>query len=140
MKRGYDAVNADECQECPPFGKYGEAYYSSSHLCRGISMKLKDKKIELLRQVHTRDEMGITTTTLESMGTVWAYFRHLSGKEVFAAATVNYKEEVLFQVNYRTDLTTANAIQYNGRLYNITRIDTFEGYKQDLTLYCTLKK
>ena len=53
-------------------------------------MKLKDKKIELLRQVHTRDEMGITKTTLESMGTVWAYFRHLSGKEVFAAATVNY--------------------------------------------------
>ena len=103
-------------------------------------MKLKDKKIELLRQVYTRDEMGITTTTLESMGTVWAYFRHLSGKEVFAAATVNYKEEVLFQVNYRADLTTANVIRYNGRLYNITRIDTFGGYKQDLTLYCTLKK
>ena len=100
-------------------------------------MKLKDKEIELLRQVHTREEMGITTTTLESMGTVWAYFRHLSGKEVFAAATVNYKEEVLFQVNYRTDLTTANVIRYNGRLYNITRIDTFEGYKQDLTLYCS---
>lgn len=99
-------------------------------------MKLKDKKIELLRQVHTRDGMGITTTTLESMGTVWAYFRHLSGKEVFAAATVNYKEEVLFQVNYRTDLTTANVIRYNGRLYNITRIDIFEGYKHDLTLYC----
>ena len=102
-------------------------------------MKLKDKEIELLRQMHTRDEMGITTTTLESMGTVWAYFRHLSGKEVFAAATVNYKEEVLFQVNYRTDLTTANVIRYNGRLYNITRIDTFEGYKQDLTLYCKRK-
>lgn len=33
-------------------------------------MKLKDKKIELLRQVHTRDEIGITKTFLESMGTV----------------------------------------------------------------------
>ena len=75
-------------------------------------MKLKDKKIELLRQVHTRDGMGITTTTLESMGTVWAYFRHLSGKEVFAAATVNYKEEVLFQVNYRTDLTISPGLTF----------------------------
>ena len=103
-------------------------------------MKLKDKKNELLRQVHTRDELGITTTTLESMGTVWAYFRHLSGKEVFAAATVNYKEEVLFQVNYHSDLTTANVVCYNGTLYNITRIDTFEGCKEDLTLYCALKK
>ena len=103
-------------------------------------MKLKDKKIELLRQVHTRDEMGITKTTLESMGTVWAYFRHLSGKEVFAAATVNYKEEVLFQINYRPNLTTANVVRYNGTLYNITRIDTFEGYKEDLTLYCIARK
>ena len=84
--------------------------------------------------------MGFTKTTLESMGTVWAYFRHLSGKEAFAAATVNYKEEVLFQVNYRTDLTTANMVRYNGALYNITRIDTFEGYKEDLTLYCVAKK
>ena len=97
-------------------------------------MKLKDKKIELLQQVHTRDEMGITKTTLESMGTVWAYFRHLSGKEVFAAATVNYKEEVLFQVNYRTDITTACVVRYRGILYDITRIDTFDGYRcrQDL--------
>lgn len=68
------------------------------------------------------------------------YFRHLSGKEVFAAATVNYKEEVLFQTNYRTDLTTANMVRYNEMLHNITCIDTFEGYNEDLTLYCIARK
>ena len=47
---------------------------------------------------------------------------------------------VLFVPETATELITANVIRYNGRLYNITRIDTFEGYKQDLTLYCTLKK
>ena len=50
--------------------------------------------------------MGFTTTTIETVATVWAYFRHLSGKEVFAAATVNYKEDVLFQIGYRTDRGT----------------------------------
>lgn len=101
-------------------------------------MKLKDKKIELLQQVTTRDDEGFSTTTLESVGSpVWAYFRQLSGKEVFAAATTNYKEEVLFVVNYRTDLTTAHVVRYKGILYDITRIDTFEGYKEDLTLYCS---
>lgn len=104
-------------------------------------MKLKDKKIEILKPVTVIDSEGFSETMLQPIdGPLWAYFRQLSGKEVFAAATVNYKEEVLFQVNYRTDLTTANVIRYNGKLYNITRIDTFEGYKQDLTLYCTLKK
>ena len=68
---------------------------------------------------------------------IWAYFRQLSGKEVFAAATINYKEEVLFTINYRTDITTAHVVRYNGVLYDITRVDTFEGYKEDLTLYCS---
>ena len=104
-------------------------------------MKLKDKKIELLQQVTTRDNEGFAQTTLEPIcPPLWAYFRQLSGKEVFAAATTNYKEEVLFQINYRTDLTTANMVRYNGTLYNITRIDTFEGYKEDLTLYCIDRK
>ena len=101
-------------------------------------MKLKDKKIEILTPVTVRDEAGFSTTTLLPLGTpVWAYFRQLSGKEVFAAATTNYREEVLFQVNYRTELTTAHVIRYRGVLYDITRIDTFEGYRQDLTLYCS---
>ena len=47
--------------------------------------------------------------------------RQLAGKEVFAAATINYKEEVLFTINYRTDITTACVVRY----------------KEDLTLYCS---
>lgn len=101
-------------------------------------MKLKDKKIEILAQVTERDSEGFTATTLQSVGApVWAYFRQLSGKEVFAAATTNYKEEVLFTINYRTDITPAHVVRYRSVLYDITRIDTFEGYKEDVTLYCS---
>lgn len=101
-------------------------------------MKLKDKKIELLQQVTNRDNEGFAQTTLQPVGTpVWAYFRQLSGKEVFAAATTSYKEEVLFTINHRMDITTAHVVRYKGVLYDITRVDTFEGYKEDLTLYCS---
>jgi len=100
-------------------------------------MLLKDKKVEILKQVHTQDESGFTHTTLEHVATVWAYFRQLSAKEVFAAATVNYKEEILLQIGYRTDIDNTNVIRYNGILYDITRLDTFEGYKDDLKLYCS---
>ena len=34
------------------------------------------------------------------------------------------------------DITTAHVIRYNGVLYDITRIDNFEGRKEDLKLYC----
>ena len=71
---------------------------------------------------------------------VWAYFRQLSGKEIFAAAAYRYDEEVLFTINYRNDITTACLVEYGGVRYNVNRIDTFEGYKQDITLYCKRKQ
>ena len=45
-------------------------------------------------------------------------------------------QEVMFVINYRTDITTENVILYKGVKYNIVRVDVFEGYKSDLTLYC----
>ena len=100
-------------------------------------MKLKDKKIELLAQVSQVNANGYAVTTLQAIcPPVWAYYRHLSGKEVFAAATINYKEEVLFQISWRDDITTTHVVRYDGVLYDITRIDNFEGRKEDLTLYC----
>ena len=54
----------------------------------------------------------------------------------FAAATTNYKEEVLFTVNYNPEITNTHVIRYNGVLYDITRVDTFEGYREDITLNC----
>ena len=33
-------------------------------------------------------------------------------------------------------LDTSCCVRYNGAQYDITRIDVFEGYKKDLTLYC----
>jgi len=101
-------------------------------------MKLKDKKIEILAVRHIVDNEGFSTETLEPIAPpLWAYFRQLSGKEVFAAATTNYKEEVLFTVNYRADITNTNVVRYGDVLYDITRVDVFEGYKADLTLYCS---
>ena len=53
-------------------------------------MKLKDKKIEILATVNTINENGYAVETLQAVcPPVWAYFRQLSGKEVFAAATSN---------------------------------------------------
>lgn len=42
----------------------------------------------------------------------------------------------MFRINCHSDITTENVIKYRGTLYNITRVDVYEGYKRDLTLYC----
>ena len=50
--------------------------------------------------------------------------------------TTQTEETVMFRINYRNDISTDNFIKYKGTLYNITRVDVYEGYKRDLTLYC----
>ena len=59
----------------------------------------------------------------------------LSGDEIYRVTT-QATEEVMFRINYRSVITTAHVIKYKDTLYNITRVDVYEGYKRDLTLYC----
>ena len=102
-------------------------------------MKLKDKKIEILQPSTNKDVDGFSTETLTPIApSLWAYFRKLSGKEIYANATTITTEQVLFVINWRADITTRHIIRYMGTLYDITRVDVFEGYKDDITLYCRL--
>lgn len=102
-------------------------------------MKLKDKKIRILQYIHTTDEEGFGVDVWKPIhsGKIWAYYRHLSGREFFAAAMVNAEEEVIFTVNYRADLDTEMIIEYAGEYFQIERIDDHEGYKTDLDIYCS---
>ena len=100
-------------------------------------MKLKDKKIEILAVRRVINENGYAVETLVPVcPPVWAYYRHLSGSEYFAANAEQLKEEVLFQINWRQDVSTSHVIRYNGVLYDISRVDNYEGRREDLKLYC----
>jgi len=102
---------------------------------------LKDKKITIYRKSRIKDSAGFGTTTYKAIhaGRLWAYVRQLSAGEVYAAKTVQQKEEMLFTINWRNDINAADcAIEYRGVIYDITRIDTFEGYKEDLKIYAAI--
>jgi len=98
---------------------------------------LKDKKIILYRAERTKDREGFSSTKYIPIhaGRLWDYVRQLSASEFYAARAVQNSEEMLFVVNWREDLTEDCFIGYRGVIYNITRVDTFEGYKEDLKVY-----
>jgi SPP1 family predicted phage head-tail adaptor len=101
---------------------------------------VKDKKITILNEQETgeMDEYGDPIKAwlpISGGANIWAYFRHLSGNEFFGAMMVNSKEEVLFEINWRNDIETYMRIEYKGKQYRITRIDNYEGYKNDLKIY-----
>ena len=104
-------------------------------------MKLKDKKIVILAVTHTQDPEGYSIETLTPIAPpMWAYFRQLSGKEVYAAMSVQATEEVQFVINWRDDITTAHVIRFKGVDYDITRVDPFEGYKSDIAIYAKRRR
>lgn len=41
-------------------------------------------------------------------------------------------------MNWRNDIDKDMRIEYNGKFYDITRIDVFEGYKEDLKVFAKL--
>ena len=102
--------------------------------------KLNHKKIRIVKLQQSKDEDGFSINEWIPIhnGTLWAYYRQLSGKEFYASKAVQHYEECLFIINYRDDITTDMEIEYSGKYYDITRIDDFEGYKSDISIYAKL--
>jgi len=101
---------------------------------------LKDKKIEILYPQVVSDNIGNQVTGWEKMtvSPLWAYFRQLGGDEYYTARAQQVEEEVVFVINWRDDISVINRVVYKGNQYDIKRVDTYEGYKGDLKLYCKL--
>lgn len=102
-------------------------------------MRLKDKKISILaHKVVGRDDYNqpiMGWGPIDGGENLWAYVRHLSGREIHTAAQVQAEETVLFEVNWRDDVQPTNRILFRGQEYDIVRIDPFEFDKSDLRIY-----
>lgn len=101
-------------------------------------MRLKDKKITIMGDTLGENDLGDPITIrgpIPGGENIWAYVRHTSGREYYAAKQVQAEEEMLFEINWRDDITPKNWIVYKGKDFDITRIDTFEEYKDSLRIY-----
>lgn len=100
--------------------------------------RLRDKKIDIVKPVKEYDDYGESIDELQTIAAnIWAYYRQVSGNEFFSALTANTKVDALFNIAYRKDIDTTCKIRFRGKLYDITRIDDYEGYKKTLTIYAT---
>lgn len=104
--------------------------------------KLKDKKIVIYKRGMFTDEDGFQTEgfmQIHAQPSLWAYFKQLSAQLTYLNDSTQNKEECLFRINWLDYVRTVNptklAIGYNGLVYDVTRVDPYEDYKRDLTLY-----
>ncbi len=100
--------------------------------------KLKDKKITIMGVTEGQNDLGDPIQIrgpIPGGENIWAYVRHASGNEFYQAAQVQHRVEMIFEVNWRDDVTPKNWIEYKGKVWNIIRVDTFEDYKDTLRIY-----
>ncbi len=113
---------------------------TSNHSSNTGGMKLKDKKVSIWNCTYDSDPKGYPIEEWAKIhdGQLWAYYRQLSGTEYYAAAAQQNTEEVMFAINWRVDVEPQMLVEYNGKYYEIVRVDNYEGYKRDIRLYCKL--
>lgn len=107
--------------------------------------KLKDKKIKIYKYIETTDEDGFDVKAympIHPQASLWAYFKQLSASLLYANNTTTTQEECFFRINWtgaiKANYASDYRVYYNGLLYQVTRVDPYEGYKRDLALYCKL--
>lgn len=116
---------------------------SNSNRVRRRTKPIKDKKITILTRIMSENELGETTYIdgpLPGGENIWAYYRHISAQEENLLHTINVKVEALFIINWRNDIDETMKIKFRDEVYNISRIDDFEGYKRDLRIYAYKKE
>lgn len=105
---------------------------------------LKDKKIDIYKGVSTTSH-GVSTTTYSLLlSDLWAYYKQDNGSSSLTSSMTikvyDTTERAIFVINRRPELRAETLsklkVVFNGRIYDIDRIDDYEGYKEDYKLIC----
>lgn len=97
----------------------------------------KDKKVKLIAKYSYQNAYGqyINGYKYISNNSFWAYATQLSQSQTFEAATYGDDETRFFVLNYRDDLKIYDFVEYKGKFYSITRLDTKDDYNGELFVY-----
>lgn len=108
---------------------------------------LKDKKIDIYEGTPGGTSYGVTRPATYALlyGNLWAYYKQNSGDTSLTTQMTlkvhDTTERATFVINRRTELRGKTLsllkVVYNGRVYDVDRIDDFEGYAEDYKLICT---
>lgn len=83
---------------------------------------LRHKVIIQGLQSTTDSEFGGLVSEWSEIATVWASVEPLHGRELVAAQSVAAETTTKITMRYRSDITTANRITFDGKFYNLLSI------------------
>lgn len=92
---------------------------------RQLAARLKHR-ITIEQPVYTTDAAGGGTTIWTPLATVWAEIRTRSGRERLFAGKLEASSTHTITLRYRSDVTEKMRISFDGRLFNIRRVENVD--------------
>lgn len=82
-----------------------------------------DRLITFQQKTSTRDNVGGDVDTWADFCSMWANYNAIGGNEQTNADRVEAKTDAVFTMRYRSDITNAMRISFDGKYYNIADIN-----------------
>lgn len=79
-------------------------------------------RVTLQKQVTTRNEDGVQTTTWETVDTVWASVEPLSAREFIQSGQGQAAVTARITIRYRSDVEASWRALHRGKVYNIAGV------------------
>ncbi|SDY69414.1 phage head closure protein [Thermoactinomyces sp. DSM 45892] len=81
-------------------------------------------RITLQKQTSVRDEQGNVVTSWSDMGTVWSSYEPNPNRwrEFFSGDATISESYARFTARYRTDITPANRLVFENKIYDIVNV------------------
>ena len=110
-----------------------------SYSSKGNKYFLKDKKAQIYKRIMNGTNPGgypyPPTYYPIATAPIWCYAKQLSQSDIYKAMAIGVDESRLFVFNYYPNVDVFDIVQYKGKWYEITRVDTTDDYKSDLFVY-----
>lgn len=94
-------------------------------------------RIKLLKMVVTEDEIRQQIEDWQEVRTCWAAIKTVSGREYFAAASVQAERTYRFIIRYTPGIDETMRIDYQGRQFDIQSVLNDDERKKTLTIIAT---
>lgn len=94
------------------------------------------ERIVVQQVTDASDGGGGYVKTWSTLATLYAYVKPLSGREPYTQGQISPIVQYEFTIRYRTGITPANRITWNGKIFNIRSVVNADERDKYLTIRC----
>lgn len=100
-----------------------------------LSSRLK-RRVEIVQRCNNKDEFGEVETGFETIKTVYAEVKPVTGKSFFAAQQVNSEITHQVLIRYTSGISPSMCVRFKNRMFEILYVMNYNEANESILLMC----